>query len=358
MNLDIKLQSILADALTPVGIYLNIREKYKNTLLLESSDYHSNKHHYSYICFEPIASFKVIKGHITSSKLDKETLNKKINDKQEVIRELGNFARSFKGEKLDNEFMTNMILGYTTYESVEYFEDITLNASADEGRSIPELYYQLFKYILVYNHKNNQLHIVENSPKGEVSKIDEVIDFISKPFVGINNTSFNTVGEIHSNLTDQEYMDMVDKGIKHCLRGDVFQIVLSRRFSQKYEGDLFKVYRSLRSVNPSPYLFYFDYEDYKIVGSSPEAQLVVSNNNAIIHPIAGTFKRTGNDKQDYDLAKKLFDDEKENSEHVMLVDLARNDLSRHGHKVHVTSFKDIQFYSHVCLLYTSDAADD
>lgn len=137
------------------------------------------------------------------------------------------------------------------------------------------------------------------------------------------------------------------KAKEHCFRGDVFQLVLSRRFFQNFKGDEFNVYRTLRSINPSPYLFFFDYGDFKIFGSSPEAQLIVQDGKAEIHPIAGTFKKTGDDKKDLISAKELAKDPKENSEHVMLVDLARNDLSRNGTNVVVEKNREIQFYSHV-----------
>jgi len=356
MNLTIKHKSFLADRYTPVGIYLSIRDKYENSILLESSDYHGNEHHYSYICFDSIADFKVEKNEIKTSYLNKKSETKTIKEGKDVTQALKAFANSFKGEKPDLPFMSNMILGYSTYESVQYFEDIQLSAEIESKREIPTLYYQLFRYNLVLNHTSSRLTIIENIPEGESTTINEIIDYLTRP-KEVKATTFNTIGDIESNLSDDEYKSIVDKGIEHCLRGDVFQIVLSRRFSQKYRGDIFKVYRSLRSVNPSPYLFYFNYKDFQIVGSSPEAQLVVANNKAIIHPIAGTFKRTGNDRKDYDLAKKLFDDPKENSEHVMLVDLARNDLSRHGDNVKVTSFKDIQYYSHVIHLVSTVEAE-
>jgi anthranilate synthase component 1 len=155
------------------------------------------------------------------------------------------------------------------------------------------------------------------------------------------------VGKKSSNLTDEQFIEFVKKGKDHCYRGDVFQLVLSRRFSQGFKGDEFNVYRTLRSINPSPYLFFFDYGYFRIFGSSPEAQLIVQDSKAEIHPIAGTFRRTGDDEKDAKAAEALAKDPKENSEHVMLVDLARNDLSRNGSKVEVEKNREVQFYSHV-----------
>ena len=188
---------------------------------------------------------------------------------------------------------------------------------------------------LINLYHSGKLTIVEK-------KVIELIK--SKNYSAFN---FSTQGKTSSNLTDAEYKEHVDLAKKHCARGDVFQLVLSKKFSQQFKGDEFNVYRALRSINPSPYLFYFDYGDFKIFGSSPEAQLVINKGKAEIHPIAGTFKRTGNDEKDAELAKQLSIDDKENAEHVMLVDLARNDLSRHGSNVKVEKYREVQFFSHV-----------
>src|SRR5690606_18016907 len=178
--------------------------------------------------------------------------------------------------------------------------------------------------------------------KGEPGIIESLIRSKDVPVF-----PFDTHGEEASNISNEEYVHMVEKGIKSCLRGDVFQIVLSRRFNQAYSGDDFNVYRALRSINPSPYLFYFDYGDYRIMGSSPEAQLIIKDRQAILHPIAGTFKRSGDDATDQLAAEALLIDPKENAEHVMLVDLARNDLSRQCTDVAVTQYRELQYYSHV-----------
>ena len=203
--------------------------------------------------------------------------------------------------------------------------------------------YCLYENIIVVNTFNNQSTIINFSDdKNELLKIEKLITNKST-----YNFSFKKQGEIKSNISDKDYLELVKKGISHCLRGDVFQIVLSRKFTQPYKGDDFNVYRKLRSINPSPYLFYFDYGNFKIFGSSPEAQLIINNKKAEIHPIAGTFKRTGDDLYDKEKAKELLSDDKENSEHMMLVDLARNDLSRSCNNVVVEKDREIQFYSHV-----------
>jgi anthranilate synthase component 1 len=185
--------------------------------------------------------------------------------------------------------------------------------------------------------------------------IEAVLKAMNK--ANVKAYDFHPVGEVSSTLTDDEHRANIRKGIQHCLRGDVFQIVLSRRFIQKYEGDDFKLYRALRSINPSPYLFYFDFGGFRIFGSSPEThcRIVRSERSevrgekdvAYIDPIAGTTKRTGDAEADRRGAEYLRNDPKENAEHVMLVDLARNDLSRNCHHVKVDFYKDLQYYSHV-----------
>lgn len=335
------------DIYQPVGIYLGLRDKFPNCLLLESSDYHGDEHSYSYICCNPISSFKVDQGVITITWPNGEIEEQQVSDDNSVVESLNAYRKTFESDKLEStEHVNNGIFGYTSYNAVKYFEDVEISDFESEERKIPEVFYQVFGIVIAYDHFRSAISIYEHIYDDAQQSIKEdIISFIKGKQYPIY--PFYPEGKESSNYTDQEYMDMVQKGIEHCFRGDVFQIVLSRRFQQSFKGDEFCVYRALRSINPSPYLYYFDYGSFKIMGSSPEAQIVVKNDKATIYPIAGTFKRTGNDRQDYDLAKKLFDDPKESSEHVMLVDLARNDLSRHGHSVHVETFKEIQYYSHV-----------
>lgn len=338
-------KKILGDMFSPVQLYSKLRDRYTNSILLESSDYHGDEHSMSYICCDPIAKF-ILQNHEIQINWPDATEEKiQIERKEDVISMLTTFSQSFKGPKYDFAPISNGLLGYTSYNAVQYFEDIEIEGFKSDERRIPEMIYQLYRFIIAFDHFNNEMYLIENRPENEESKLHDVEACINNQ--KLTTYSFNQIGEESSNLTNEEYKTIVEKGIQHCQRGDVFQIVLSRRFEQQFEGDEFNVYRTLRSINPSPYLFYFDFGSFKLMGSSPEAQIVVKDHQATIHPIAGTFKRTGNDKQDYESAKLLFDDPKENSEHIMLVDLARNDLSRHGSKVTVETFKEIQYYSHV-----------
>ena len=334
-------KKILADTITPVSIYLKIRDKYPNSILLESSDYHANDNSFSYICFNPIASIKVENEVVIQKFPDQTTSTSKAENVTEQIQE---FTQRFKtDESLNFKFINNGIFGYTAYDAVRYFEDVQISKKPD-SLEIPDIQYAVYQNIIAINHFKNEAYIFSHCYDTE-NNIAEVFQLIkSKNYASYN---FNTNAEITSNLSDDEYKAHVEQAKKHCARGDVFQLVLSKKFSQEFKGDEFNVYRALRSINPSPYLFYFDYGNFKIFGSSPEAQLVVKEGIAEIHPIAGTFKRTGNDEQDAELAKKLAQDDKENAEHVMLVDLARNDLSRHGSQVNVDTYREAQFFSHV-----------
>ncbi|MFD1016083.1 anthranilate synthase component I family protein [Winogradskyella rapida] len=336
-------KKILADTITPVSIYLKIRDKFPNSILLESSDYHANDNNFSYICCNPIASIKVEGTTITQTFPDGSGKSNSI-ESVGVIEEIHKFTQRFKVDgKKDFKFINNGIFGYTAYDAVKYFEDVNISKK-DNSVSIPEIYYAVYQNIIAIDHQKNEAYIFAHCFHSD-NNIDELLQLIqTRQYASYD---FKTKGEITSNLTDDDYKAHVELAKKHCARGDVFQLVLSKQFSQEFSGDEFNVYRALRSINPSPYLFYFDYGNFKIFGSSPEAQLVVSDGKAEIHPIAGTFKRTGNDLKDAQLAEELIKDDKENSEHVMLVDLARNDLSRNGSAVTVENYREVQFFSHV-----------
>lgn len=342
-NLHTSYKQILADTITPVSVYLKIRDKFPNSILLESSDYHGNENSFSYICFNPIASIKVENQKIETNFPDSFSEIIPIDKNVNVANEIEHFSKQFITDENKFKFITQGLFGYISYDAIQYFENIKIDDKSSENK-IPEIYYAVYQNIIAINHFKNEAYIFCHSYKGQ-SNINEIQHLLqAKNFASF---TFTKAGEVVSNLTDLNFKNYVTLAKQHCQRGDVFQLVLSRRFSQSFKGDEFNVYRALRSINPSPYLFYFDYGNFKIFGSSPEAQLVIKDNHAEIHPIAGTFKRTGNDEKDAELAKKLGQDEKENSEHVMLVDLARNDLSRSCNKVKVEKYKEVQFFSHV-----------
>ncbi len=340
-----KYRKRLADTITPVSIYLQIRDRFANPILLESSDYHGQENSYSYICFNPLATFIFNAGVVEEKLPIGEPLVYEVSSEKNLVDSLRAFGNKFETLPDQFKFSSNGLFGYIQYDTLAYFEDIKLQNT--KPNEVPMLQYSVYQNIIVVNHYKNELHLFENQVEGAEKPefMDEIETLLNNK--NIPAYSFKKLGEEFSNYTDEEFLSILNQGREHCFRGDVFQIVLSRRFTTQFKGDEFNVYRALRSVNPSPYLFYFDYGSFKVFGSSPEAQIVVKNNKATIYPIAGTFRRTGNDLDDAELALKLYDDPKENSEHVMLVDLARNDLSRSSVMVNVDVFKEIQYYSHV-----------
>ena len=345
------MKQVLSDTTTPVAIYLKLREIYPGALLLESSDYHSSEDSLSIICLEPVASITVQDFSV------QEEIRDLYKKEHALEGSLAPVLKSFM-ERFDFVETTpvpaNGFFGYTSYDAVQYFETIRLSAPAAEKSCIPDLRYSLYRYVITINHFNNTMIIAENLFDGETSGLEKIEMFIHK--MAVSAGTFRSVGEERSHLTDEDFLSMIGEGKKHCYRGDVFQIVLSRRYEQSYRGDDFNLYRALRSVNPSPYLFYFDYGDYRIFGSSPETHIRIAGGRAYINPIAGTFRRTGNDEEDKKRALELAHDEKENAEHIMLVDLARNDLSRYGSDVQVEKFREIQFYSHVIHMVSTVSA--
>jgi anthranilate synthase component 1 len=339
-------KKLLADTTTPVSIYLRLRDIFPNSLLLESSDYHSRENSLSYVCCEPIGGIVLDNGALKKTYPDGATEIHQA-DEFELISQINDFIDSFEIPPNPVKIISNGLFGYFTHEAVEHFETIRLKESSDLTRTIPVMQYHIYRYIIVIDHFKNELYIFHNMPDGAdddngLQKVDDLIRNKNFP-----EYHFESKNQEQSNLTNEEFMAVVEKMKEHIYRGDVFQIVPSRAFSRRFLGDEFNVYRALRSINPSPYLFYFDYGDFRIFGSSPEAQIIIKNQVASIFPIAGTFKRSGDDEKDAEIARSLENDPKESAEHVMLVDLARNDLSRHCCDVEVKAFKEVQYYSHL-----------
>ena len=340
-------KTILADLYTPVGVYMRLRDLYPQSALMESSDYHDANNSRSFIGINPIASVAIGHGIVSISFPDGTTERKPLSkdfSSAEAIHALID-----RIQVTGDDSSVCGLFGYTSFNAVRYFEDIDVKDETQAKNDAPDVLYILYKVVIVFDHHNNTLKIVSlapsNLPQESEAHIEAVIKAMNK--ANVKAYDFHPVGDVRSTLTDDEHRENIRRGIAHCLRGDVFQIVLSRRFIQQYEGDDFKLYRALRSINPSPYLFYFDFGGFRIFGSSPETHCRIEGRRAYIDPIAGTTKRTGNAEADRQGAEYLRNDPKENAEHVMLVDLARNDLSRNCHGVKVDFYKDLQYYSHV-----------
>ena len=348
-NYTTQTRKILADLYTPVGVYMRLRDIYPQSALMESSDYHGTENSRSFIGVHPIASIAVGHGVVTATYPDGRVEEKELpafgegkgeECKLAISKAFNDFIQAFHVEGEGSECCG--LYGFTSFNAVRYFENIPVKDTTMEKNDAPDIYYIMYKNIIVFDHFNNTMQLIT---LGEEAELDALMKAINK--ANVKPYDFHPVGETTSTLTDEEHKANIRRCIQHCLRGDVFQIVVSRRFVQKYEGDDFKLYRALRSINPSPYLFYFDFGGFRIFGSSPETHNRIVGDNAFIDPIAGTTKRTGNMEQDRKAAEFLRNDPKENAEHVMLVDLARNDLSRNCHGVKVDFYKDMQFYSHV-----------
>ena len=349
IEINTSFKKLLADVYTPVGIYLRLRDRFRDTILLESTDFHAGENSYSFIGINAIAGIEITSPEEIECKLPGKNPERARLDKTKKITDhLWDFMQRFEMKEVAKKpvNIAQGLFGYTTFDAIQFFDTINLkDKSPNSHPEIPLMRYRLYQYVIAVNHFKDELFICENHINNLVSEGDVVEGLIKSK--DVPTYPFAIKENETASITNEEYISMVNKGIASCHRGDVFQIVLSRRFKQQFTGDEFNVYRALRSINPSPYLFYFDYGDYKLMGSSPESQLIIENNKAIVHPIAGTFKRTGDDEVDQQLAANLLTDKKENAEHVMLVDLARNDLSRMCDEVKVTEFSRIQYYSHV-----------
>lgn len=353
MKIYTQTSQVLSDTKTPVSLFLALRDEYSAPMLLESSDYNSKSNHYSFLCFEPIATLSI------HNKVAKTSINGHVNrqtlqaDPASLNGAFSQFINQFEfSDQLQDHFKG--LFGYCAYNIVEYTHEIKLRNHTNE---IPELLYHLYALVLMFNHATNELSLFSHAfqPENAASNLELLLERIE--LHKHNNYTFNLKGNERSNCTDADYMQKVTQAKKYCKLGEVFQLVVSRRFYQDFTGDDFNVYRALKKINPSPYMFYFDTGSFRIFGSSPEAQLKINKGITEIHPIAGTYKRTGDDAFDMARASELLKDAKENAEHVMLVDLARNDLTRFSKNVHVKSYKQIQFYSHVIHMVSNVCGD-
>ncbi len=356
INLKTSVKSTLSDLFTPIGIYLRLRDQFRDTVLLESAGNQNTENNFSFIAVNAIAGIEIKNFTEAEFKFPNENPVKINIQKEKLTDILQDFTRCFVSQEPEHEIgkTAQGLFGYTSYDAIPFFEDIKFKPLSPENE-IPLLRYRLYQYVIAINHHNDEMYLIENKIEGlksEISNIENIINQKNAPVFPFEITEDET-----SNLTDEEFLENVEAAKKHCYRGDVFQLVLSRRFQQRFRGDEFNVYRALRNINPSPYLFFFDYGDYKLLGSSPESQLIIKNGQAVIHPIAGTFKRTGIVEEDLRAAEALKNDPKENAEHTMLVDLARNDLSICGKNTTVSKLKEIHFFSHVIHMVSEVTAE-
>jgi anthranilate synthase component 1 len=337
-----------ADLLTPVSIYLKLRDHFPQAALLESNDFRAAENCFSFIGLEPLASFIAYGKQLTITLPEGVQIKQEVASSREVPAYFQDFLQGMEVDTLPSVPMSDALFGFQSFESVQYFD---AHPAVDQPDQTPDLHYTLYRYLIAINHFTEEMTLIERRTSEMPSGLDRLEQLLDQEGVAVH--PFQLKGDISSPLSDDQFAEMVEKGIAHCRRGDVFQLVLARRFQQEYRGDDFNLYRALRSINPSPYLFYFDFGNYRIMGSSPESQLVVEGQTARLNPIAGTYKRTGDETYDQQQALALAADPKENAEHTMLVDLARNDLSRFAHQVEVKALKEIHQYSHVIHLVST-----
>lgn len=341
---NIGLRSLSADTLTPVSVYLKLRDHFSNTILLESSGHSGKEHDYSYICCHPFAGIQLQNGEIIKQ-FTNGSSTRFVADPASCQEIISSFMQSFRFQVIDKECCHGRFFGHINYDAVTCFEKISFR-DREPADSIPDIRLHIYQYVIVFDHFNRTVYLTTQFMEGSQMPESKMLEaLLCKPY--IPSFRFDTVGEESADTTEEEFRNMVVHGKMHCRQGDIFQVVLSRSFEQAFKGDDFNVYRALRTVNPSPYLFYFDYGNYRLFGSSPETQLSVNKRTAIMHPIAGTCRRSGREEEDVLLIAKLIEDPKENAEHTMLVDLARNDLSKSHNQVAVTFYKKVQQFSHV-----------
>ena len=329
---------------TPISLYLKLRDHFLNPILLESNYHINERNARSIIALDPIASFKVQQNQVIQTFPDGDTQRQVLQNPLDVSELFQAFIQRFDVQSVAEKRVVNGFFGYSTFDSVQYFDTLEFPA-AKRKMDIPDILYSLYRYVIVTDHIRQLVYVVQNLQEGEVADFEKIETLVAKPTFA--TYPFEKAGEKTSNLSDEEHRELIKKGKYHCQIGDVFQIVLSRQFQQPYKGDEFNVYRALRRINPSPYLFYFDFGSYKIFGSSPEAQMIINQGVAKVNPIAGTYRRTGDWEKDQELGKLLLQDPKETAEHIMLVDLARNDLGRHSERVEIEKLKEIEYFSHV-----------
>ena len=225
---------ILADIITPVSIYLKVRDIYPNALLLESSDYHSKENSFSFICMDPVAEFKVTHGVCQISLPGFGITQTPISRDQGVVEKLREFISSFEITSAPEDMMVDGVFGYSSYDAVQYFENITFNSPQSEKEEIPEVRYNFFRFVLAINHFTNELTLFENIVNGGESEIKHVSSLLHNR--NIATYRFDLSGDEQSNLSDDDFRGMVRRGKEHCFRGDVFQIVLSGSFPNPSQG--------------------------------------------------------------------------------------------------------------------------
>jgi len=344
---------ITADLLTPVLAYLKIRENGKQSFLLESVEGSLNLARYSFIGKNPQKIF-FNNALALTEKVDGKEETKQENIFAYVKKEL----KKFKQPKIDElPDFTGGVVGFLGYETISLIEKVV--PRNENGFENADSIFGIYKTILAFDHYKHQIILISNVDVTEFNSIEAAYQSgktelaklrseLKKPIEFSSDFSFEK--DFQTNFSTEEFYKIVEESKQNIIEGDIFQIVLSKRFSTGYSGDLFNVYRALRIINPSPYMYHLEFEhDFTVIGTSPEDLLKVKNGKAQLLPIAGTRRRGKNSEEDKKLETNLLNDPKELAEHTMLVDLGRNDLGRvcKYDSVKVSELMKIQRYSHV-----------
>jgi anthranilate synthase component 1 len=353
---------ILADTETPVSVYLKVRDESPYSFLLESIEGGEKIGRYSFIGFNPFSNF-VIRGttfEIQSRHPDVTVLPKLVDGITNPIEALKKIFSHYKTATVDGlPRLASGAIGYFGYETVQLIENIP-SANLDELK-LDDSLLMFLDTLFVFDNVKRKLLIVSNayvpgnSSETELrSEYEKAASEISKMKLILRKAvtaemQRSVVGTMEQAVSKSEYEKMVERSIAYIVEGDIFQVLPSHRMKRKYDGDPFAVYRMLRVINPSPYMYYFSLNGLCIAGSSPELLVRVENGIVETRPLAGTRRRGKTDEEDEALAKELLADAKERAEHLMLIDLGRNDIGRISEygKVDVTEYMVIEKYSHV-----------
>ena len=341
---------VLADYMTPIRIFQALRNEGTTCFMLESVENKDQWGRYSFIGVNPKSKIKIYGDQL---EVDGKTC--KESDPMEYLKDQ---MEKFQSPVMEDfPKLTGGLIGYFGYDMIRHVEKRLQNVPEDD-LCMPESHLCRYDEIIVYDHLAGKVVIIQNIQRGENIKkqyqqMEDRAQLLLKKMerpVSLQKDYF--VGEdvkVSSNLTKEEYEEAVRKAKKYIRNGDIFQVVLSQRFEVEAQVDPFDVYRCLRTSNPSPYLYFFDFGDYQVVGASPEKLVSVIGNVVETKPIAGTVKRGSTPEEDDMLVKQLVHDPKERAEHTMLVDLGRNDVgkvSKFG-TVQVKNFMTVEKYSKV-----------
>lgn len=346
-------ETMLADVSTPVEVLKSVMDRSHHSFLLESAE-HGKWGRYSFIGFDPVLELScrdgklAVRDVLTGSLMEKKT----VEHPGEEIRAL---LRHYRSPKIDGmPSFTGGLMGYFAYDYIKY-EEPKLNVPTEDREGFADVDLMLFDKIIAFDHFSQKIFLIVNLPLAELDtayeEAKETVREMQKCILTRSDRSGSghCVGELTPRFDYEQYCDMVEKGKKYIYEGDIFQAVLSNCMTAEYEGSLLNVYRQLRCLNPSPYMFYLASETLEVAGASPET--LVKLQDGVLHtfPLAGTRPRGADEEEDARLEAELLADEKELAEHNMLVDLGRNDLgkvSRFG-TVEVEKYMTVEKYSHV-----------